>query len=204
MMLEVRALRTGLFGPIDLSVGAAECVAVRGPSGAGKSLMLRAIADLDPNEGEVRLNGTSRAAMPAHLWRRRVAMVPAESGWWSGKVGDHFPPGAEVAALLEAIGLPDAADWEVARLSSGERHRLAIARALALGPEAIVLDEPTATLDAAAAERIEALLRARCANGAALLVVTHDATQPARLGARELWMEHGRLSPVPDGIGAGM
>jgi len=201
-MLEIRALRTGLVGPVDLSVAAAECVTIRGPSGSGKSLLLRAIADLDPNEGDLRLNGTSREAMPADLWRRRVAMVPAESGWWSERVGDHFGPGAEVAPVLEAVGLPDAEGWQVARLSSGERHRLALARALALSPEAILLDEPTATLDAAAAARVEALLRERCAGGAALIVVTHDDTQPERLGARQFRMEHGHLAPLPAGAGA--
>lgn len=195
-MLSVTELSTPFIGPLDLSVAAGECVTVQGPSGSGKSLMLRAIADLDPNRGDLRLGGDSREGLPAHEWRRRVAMVPAESGWWSDRVRDHFEPEGPQPALLEAVGLPEALSWKVSRLSTGERHRLAIIRALALEPEAILLDEPTATLDDAATRHVEALLRQQCARGAALLVVTHEAAQPGRLAARRLRMEAGRLSPL--------
>lgn len=194
-MLEIRDLRTALVGPIDLSVAAGECVTVQGASGSGKSLMLRAIVDLDPAEGNLRLDGASRQDMPAHIWRQRVALVPAESGWWAERVDEHFEPGATVTALLEAVGLSGSLHWEVERLSSGERHRLAIVRALAINPVALLLDEPTAMLDDAATGRVESLLRQRCARGMALVVVTHDADQPERLGARRLWMEKGRLVP---------
>ena len=90
-MLIVNGLRTKAGGPVDFSLHGGEIVAVRGPSGSGKSLMLRAIADLDPAEGEITLDGTPRARIPAPEWRRRVAFVPAESGWWDDRVGAHFP-----------------------------------------------------------------------------------------------------------------
>ncbi len=191
-MLSVHGLHTKAGGPADLEVAAGEIVALRGASGSGKSLLLRALADLDPAEGEVALDGTPRAAIPAPEWRRRVAFVPAESGWWADRVGAHFTGGAE---LVEALGLDRGAlDWEVGRLSTGERQRLAIARALALDPEVWLLDEPTAALDAEAAGRVERLIREGRARGAAILMVTHDPGQARRLADRTLQIHAGRLA----------
>lgn len=191
-MLRVRGLVTKAGGPAELDLAAGEIVALRGPSGAGKSLLLRALADLDPAEGEVSLDGTPREAIPAPEWRRLVAYVPAESGWWADRVRAHFANGA---GLVERLGLdPAALDWEVRRLSTGERQRLAIARALALEPRVWLMDEPTAALDAEAAARVEALLREGREDGAAILIVTHDAEQARRLADRTLHIEAGRLS----------
>ena len=204
-MLIVNGLRTKAGGPVDFSLRGGEIVAVRGPSGAGKSLMLRAIADLDPAEGEVTLDGTKRARIPAPEWRRRVAFVPAESGWWADRVGDdrvgaHFPAGGGNSGLIEALGLdPAVLDWEVRRLSTGERHRLAIARALVLGPEVWLFDEPTAALDAEAARRVERVITQGRDRGVAILLITHDDTQAARLADRTLTMADGRLV-APEGV----
>ncbi|HUF88066.1 MAG TPA: ABC transporter ATP-binding protein [Thermohalobaculum sp.] len=195
-MLSVRGLRTRAGGPAEFELRPGEILALRGPSGSGKSLLLRALADLDPAEGEVVLGGTPREAIAAPLWRRRVAYVPAESGWWADRVGAHFPAAGESAAdLVVALGLaPESLDWEVRRLSTGERQRLAIARALVLKPEIWLLDEPTAALDAEASGRVEALLRKGRADGAAILIVSHDAGQAGRLADRTLEMHAGRLT----------
>lgn len=199
-MLIVNGLRTKAGGPADFSLRGGEIIAVRGPSGSGKSLMLRAIADLDPAEGEVSLDGTERARIPAPEWRRRVAFVPAESGWWDDRVREHFPDGGGDTALIEALGLdPAALDWEVRRLSTGERHRLAIARALVRKPEVWLFDEPTAALDAEAARRVEAVITQGRDRGAAILLVTHDDAQAARLADRTLTMAAGRLV-APEGV----
>jgi len=199
-MLIVNGLRTKAGGPADFSLRGGEIIAVRGPSGSGKSLMLRAIADLDPAEGEVSLDGTKRARIPAPEWRRRVAFVPAESGWWDDRVREHFPDGGGDTALIEALGLdPAALDWEVRRLSTGERHRLAIARALALEPGVWLFDEPTAALDAEAAGRVEAVICQGRDRGAAILLVTHDDAQAARLADRTLTMADGCLV-APEGV----
>jgi len=195
-MLQITGLRTPLIGPMDLTVAAGECVAILGPSGSGKSLLLRAIADLDPGEGTVRLGDRDRNGMPAPDWRRLVGLVPAESGWWADRVADHFLPGPDVAPLLEAVGLPEALGWEVARLSTGERQRLALARALAVGPQALLLDEPTAALDADATTRVERLIAERRADGVPVLLVTHDPAQARRLATCCFSMEHGRLRPA--------
>ena len=197
-MLIVNGLMTKAGGPADFSLAGGEIVAVHGPSGSGKSLMLRAVADLDPAAGEVSLDAVPRAQIPAPEWRRRVAYVPAESGWWDDRVGAHFPDDGDTAhALIEALGLsPAALDWEVRRLSTGERHRLAIARALVRDPKVWLFDEPTAGLDADSANRVERVLVEGRARGAAILVVTHDDSQAARLADRVLTMAAGRLSAL--------
>ena len=84
-------------------------------------------------------------------------------------------------------------EWEVSRLSTGERQRLAIARALCRKPEALLLDEPTASLDEQATGRVEDLIRECCQAGMALLLVTHDRQQAERTAKRILRMRDGRI-----------
>jgi ABC-type lipoprotein export system ATPase subunit len=159
------------------------------------------VVDLDPNEGSVRLNDHERNVLRADRWRKLVAMVPSESGWWDDRVSDHFDPDCDAGPLLRAVGLPGAMDWDVSRLSSGERHRLAIARALCNRPKAILLDEPTATLDQAATELIEDLVRAECDRGVSIIIVTHDQAQASRLCTRHFAMVRGHLQPEPSVTG---
>ncbi len=205
-VLTIRNLKSRLVGPVSLDVASGACVAITGRSGSGKSLLLRAIVDLDPASGDVGLGGTAREDIPAWQWRRKVMLVPAESGWWADRVADHFDAECDPAPALRQVGLPAALDWDVARLSTGERHRLAIARAVCLQPDAMLFDEPTAALDAESAECVEALIADQRARGAAILLVTHDAGQVARLADRHLAMDAGRLTPSPTeeaGAGAG-
>src|SRR5262252_689372 len=89
-LLQVRDLRTDLLKSASFSLSAGECIAISGPSGSGKTLLLRAIADLDPNEGMVSLDGHDRSTVPGPEWRRRVDYLPAEPGWWADIVGEHF------------------------------------------------------------------------------------------------------------------
>lgn len=193
-LLRIEALRGAHFGPVSLSLGRGETVIVSGPSGSGKTLFLRAVADLDPNEGRVLLNGVKREAIPPAVWRRRVGLLPAEPAWWAPTVGEHFPPHAEPP--LEALGLPgDALSWTVPRLSTGERQRLALLRLLANGPDVLLLDEPTANLDARSRERVEGLLLRYCEDSrCGTLWVTHDTGQGRRLGARLCLFEAGRIT----------
>src|SRR4029077_8608511 len=135
--LVVKELRSQFAGPFDLKLGDGACAAITGPSGSGKSLFLRMIADLDPNEGKVWLNGTERASIIAPDWRRKVTYVSAESGWWADTVIEHFTPDkrSEVAGLTARLGLPaDLLDSSIARLSTGEKQRLALVRARLLFP----------------------------------------------------------------------
>jgi ABC-type multidrug transport system ATPase subunit len=183
-----------LIGPISFDIAAGECLALMGASGAGKSLLLRAIVDLDPSTGNITLGSHARADMPASEWRKRVALVPAESGWWADRVRDHFPGKSNAMELIGKLGLAGALEWDVARLSSGERQRLAIARALCRKPLALLLDEPTASLDEHATELLEDLIRSCCGEGMAVLMVTHNRRQAERMAKRVLRMSDGRVN----------
>jgi len=192
-MLRIRALHAPGVQLEMLDLADGECVAVGGPSGSGKTLLLRALADLDPSAGEVVLDGAAREAMAAPEWRRRVTYVAAEPGWWADSVAEHFPDWAHAIPLVEALLLPATCrDWPIARLSTGERQRLGLLRALVLEPQVLLLDEPTSGLDDAATAAVEQLLGARFAAGTSALWVTHDARQASRIARRSLSLEHGR------------
>jgi ABC-type iron transport system FetAB ATPase subunit len=195
--LEIHGLRCIGRGPFDLGVEAGECVALSGPSGAGKTLLLRAVADLDPHEGHVTLDGAGCGSMPAPAWRRRVGLLPSESQWWRATVGEHFD-GVEDSAL-ESLGFGrEALDWPIVRLSSGERQRLAVLRILAHEPRVLLLDEPTANLDAESTERVEDLIASyRKRTDAAVLWVTHGAEQARRVARRAFRVTAGGLLPEP-------
>ena len=197
--LSVRDLRSRFGGPFTFDVAAGECVAIQGPSGAGKSVLLRMLADLDPHDGTVLLDGRAAASMPAPAWRAAVVYQAAEPAWWEDTARAHFAPGDmdAVAAALAALGLAGALlDTPIDRLSTGERQRLALVRSLVRRPRVLLLDEPTAALDPAGVARAEALLASHLAQGLALLIVTHSGEQAARLAHRILRLEHGRLAPA--------
>ena len=194
LLLRVRDLMTITVGPISFDLPAGGCLALSGPSGAGKSLTLRAIADLDPNQGEISLKGASRESMSAPAWRRQVGYLPAEPGWWDDRVGAHFEDWAKAAPMIAALGVPaESHDWEVVRLSTGERQRLGLARALALDPRVILLDEPTANLDDEATAAVEKLIAAQRAAGMGVVWVTHDSAQAQRVAQRRLLLTDGKL-----------
>jgi UDP-glucose/iron transport system ATP-binding protein len=189
--LMVKDLRSRFAGPFGFTVPSGTCTAITGPSGSGKSLMLRMIADLDPNEGEVWLDGQARASLAAPAWRRRVTYVAAESGWWTDKVGDHFPKDvcSDLKALAVRLGLDRAQlDAPVIQLSSGEKQRLALIRALLVRPKVLLLDEPTGALDTASIARVEEMLAEFTSAGGALILVTHDPEQASRLGTVQFRM----------------
>jgi putative ABC transport system ATP-binding protein len=191
-VLQVRDLRTNILKPATFSVSAGECIAVRGPSGAGKTLLLRALADLDPNEGLVTLDGRDRSTITGPEWRRLVGYVPAEPGWWADRVGDHFGEWTAALAFVRDLGFPEKIKaWPVTQLSTGERLRLALVRALMVRPTMLLLDEPTAALDAASVSAVESLISARMRTGLAVLWVTHDTEQAKRVAHRLLVVEAG-------------
>ncbi|HEY0212115.1 MAG TPA: ATP-binding cassette domain-containing protein [Paenirhodobacter sp.] len=176
-------------GPVSLHLRAGECVALRGPSGVGKSTVLRALADLQPHGGQVWLDDIAMQAMPAPQWRRRVRYAAAEPGWWAPCLGDHFRDPAAQAAGLQRLGLPPAIlDRLVEDVSSGERQRLALLRAIEDQPQFLLLDEPTSSLDPDTVARVEALLRDLLAGGMGILLVSHDGAQATRLADRIIMM----------------
>ncbi len=191
---DISALKTDIFGPLSLQLDAGECVSIRGKSGTGKSVFLRAIADLDPNDGSVMLGDIKRVIIPAFEWRRIVMLLPAESGWWADRVGEHFEDAAAAKKLLDILALPvEVLDWQVSRLSTGERQRLAIARALSLSPKVLLLDEPTAALDPQATEFVETIMRQQMVAGVSIILVTHDEAQAHRMAHRSYVLENNSL-----------
>ena len=191
-LLSVRGLvRAGIDIP-DFELAPGEALAVVGPSGSGKSLFLRALADLDPNEGDLRLAGDAREAMPGPAWRWRVTYVPAESGWWAEHVREHFEDWDAALGCIEGMGFQaDTGEWPVSRLSTGERQRLALARAFTQGPDVLLLDEPTSGLDVQMMLAVEAWLKDFLATGGGLIFTTHDPAQARRLAKRCLRFEAG-------------
>jgi phosphate-transporting ATPase len=193
-MLIVQNLSRPGLEPTSFELAAGECIALRGPSGAGKTLLLRALADLDPSDGEVLLDGTPRSRIPAPQWRRRVGYVPAEPGWWSERLDEHFQDWDSQAGPARRLQIASSvAGRRVSQLSTGERQRLALLRALEHRPEVLLLDEPTGPLDDESTAAVEALLREKQANGLALFWVTHDKRQAGRVSDRQFWIDRGRL-----------
>jgi phosphate-transporting ATPase len=156
--------------------------------------LLRAVADLDPNEGLVCLDGRSRSSIAGPEWRRQVGYVPAEPGWWADTVGEHFGEWTAALTFVRDLGFPEEAKaWPIARLSTGERLRLALIRALMVRPKVLLLDEPTAALDPASVAGAESLIDTQLRAGLAVLWVTHDSEQAKRVAHRFLVVNGGQV-----------
>jgi len=178
----------------DFDLHDGEAVAVTGASGAGKSLILRGIADLIPNEGEMSLEGLNRAGMSGPDWRRLVTYVAATPGWWAERVGDHFSDLACAKELAVEFLLPeDIFASPVAQLSTGEQQRLVLIRALVQYPKVLLLDEPTSGLDGEATARVEERLHKFLQDGGSVLFITHDDEQVRRLAQRSLHIVDGQI-----------
>lgn len=168
-----------------------------GASGAGKSLLLRAIADLIPHEGDAAFNNHACSETYPVVWRRRVGLLPAESYWWADRVGVHFE---QLTAQCKdtwfaQLGFTkEVMDWEVARCSTGERQRLALLRLLCQLPQVLLLDEPTASLDPTSVHGVEDLLATiRQESSIPILWVSHDEQQIKRVASRHLRLVDGEL-----------
>ena len=194
-MLKIRNLSALMVHVKDLDLAPGDCIAVMGPSGSGKSLFLRAVADLDPSDGEVSLGGADRLAMTGPEWRRQVIYVGPESGWWEDDVRAHFRDPDALTGLLVRLGMSaECMNWPVSRLSTGERQRLAIARAMDRGPKVLLMDEPTGALDQEATARVEGILHDFLQDGGIAILATHEKAQATRIAGRTLRIADGRLS----------
>ena len=179
MSLIVNKLSSSLLPEISFNASPGQCLCLAGPSGVGKTLLLRAIADLDPNQGDIQLENKARESFSPDSWRKKVTYVPAESFWWSDLVSDHFtdsnPP-------LEKLGLnPDSLNWTTSRLSSGEKQRLSILRAMDHDPKVLLLDEATANLDNTNRDAVESLVRELLGQDKIIIWVSHDKQQRQRM-----------------------
>jgi len=196
-VLSLRAVSSSRLAPVTLDLFAGEAIAIVGQSGSGKSLLLRQIADLDPGAGEVSLNGVDRSAMKGFEWRRHVMYCQAEAGWWEDGVAAHFSESEVAQEMASRLGISkDIFHAQVMALSTGERQRLALVRALSLSPHVLLLDEPTAALDQDATMRVEKELERYLSQGGSMVFVTHNVAQAHRLSQRLFRMTAGLLESV--------
>ena len=174
--------------------------AILGPSGSGKSTLLRLLNRLaDPDEGLVRLHGADVRELDPLELRRRVGMVAQLPAPVPGSVADNVCLGPRLAGRdadpvrpLRLAGLGESfLERDASRLSVGEQQRVMLARALALEPEVLLLDEPTASLDAEATTAVESALREL--PGVSIVLVTHDRAQAGRLAERTVELAEGRV-----------
>jgi zinc transport system ATP-binding protein len=206
---------------VSMTVAMGEVVAILGANGSGKSTLVRAVLRLVPlAAGTAELFGT-----PQHRFRQwqRIGYVPQRIGAASGvpatvrevvaagrlaRRGILRPPGAAdraaVTAALQAVGLAERASDPVATLSGGQQQRALIARALAGRPELLILDEPTAGVDAASQEAFAEALRSFVAGGGSALLVAHELGPLHPLIDRAVVVHHGRIAhdgAVPEPAG---
>lgn len=173
---------------------------IMGPNGAGKSLLLRLIAGLiQPDAGLVSLNtesgdGVARTALMAQrpvLLRRSVAANLEFALTVYGVDRKERP--ARIDDLLSLVGLEALANRPARLLSGGEQQRLSLARALAMDPDILLLDEPTASLDPNATSHIEKTVLQAAAAGVKVIFVTHNRDQARRLADEVVFLHRGRL-----------
>ncbi|MEW6422311.1 MAG: ABC transporter ATP-binding protein, partial [Deinococcota bacterium] len=186
-----------------LRLRAGESLGVSGPSGGGKTTLIRLLTrDLDPDAGRVTLNGADLRDLDLAALRARISLHEQDAPLLDGtlrenlRLGDHHATDHRLRGLLDDLGLThlDLDTWVGeggTRLSGGERARVSLARAL-LGPgDLLLLDEPTAHLDAATEARVLRVIGRERA-GRALLIVTHRAA-PLALTGRHLTLRGGHL-----------
>lgn len=186
---------------VNLVLEAGPRTIVLGPNGSGKSVLLRLCHGLlAPTAGEVRFNGPESIA-----GRRRHAMVfqhpvmlrrSALANVDYGLAIAGMPREQRLAAAREAldrVGLAPVASQPARVLSGGEQQRLAIARAWAMRPELLLLDEPTSNLDPSATQEIEAAIQAMHAAGTKIVMITHNLGQAHRLGDEVVFLAAGRI-----------
>ena len=184
---------------IDLELPARSLTVVIGPNGSGKSLLLRLLHglieptaglvlwDLQPLDEAVRRRQTLVFQRPV-LLRRSVAANIRFALKLRGTDSSE-----RVEAALEEVGLADRARQPARLLSGGEQQRLALARALALEPQVLFLDEPTANLDPFATAAIESIVARTHERGTKVVMVTHDIGQARRLADDVVFLNHGRV-----------
>lgn len=204
---------------LSFEVGDGEMLFVTGRSGAGKTTVLRLIALLErPTQGQIWVNGEHLNTLRARAiprFRRKIGLVFQEPRLLRERsVFDNVAlpllvadvparqRAARVRAALEQVGLPRAEGALVGALSSGERTRVEIARAIVAQPVLLLADEPTANLDASAAAAVFELLQTQNRAGTTLLIATHDVDLARASGRREIALDRpdsggGELATLP-------
>lgn len=196
-----------LWQNVSFTLAAGDCVGLVAPSGAGKTLLFRGLVQLDPvQQGQVVFEGRSIADWALPAYRTQVMYLSQRPAMMEGSVADnlrhpftlgqhrHRAYRAErLLAWLDSLGRgPDFLTLSATQLSGGERQLVALLRALQLEPKLLLLDEPTASLDPATIQRVEALLTQWLQGpNRALMITSHDPAQIDRFTHRRLGLGHG-------------
>jgi putative ABC transport system ATP-binding protein len=191
-----------ILDSVSLKIKKREFFIIQGESGSGKTTLLRLMNRLEEaSSGEVLIEGRPITEIHPQELRKQVVMVFQEPRLFQGTVLHNLQLAPRyhdiplnVDSLLEAVGLKGYEERDAASLSGGEKQRLAIARALALKPKAILMDEPTSALDEASKRDVEKLIvKLKKKHGATVALVTHDLEQARRLGERGIILDKGRI-----------
>ncbi|MDD4446586.1 MAG: phosphate ABC transporter ATP-binding protein [Methanothrix sp.] len=219
--LEVRSLsksigKAVILHEVNLTVERGEILGLIGPTGSGKTTLLRLINLLDnPSAGSILFSGKEVSGKPekeALATRRKMAMVFQKPVMFKATVEENVSYGlrmrgrqerdeeismsARVEEALEMVGLSGYESRDANTLSGGEMQRIALARALILQPELLLLDEPTANLDPRSAASIDSLLSSLAGSRTAVILATHNMEQCRKLAGRVAVLQAGRLAAL--------
>ena len=216
--LEVRSLSKNIGSAeilkgIDLTVERGEILGLIGPTGSGKTTLLRLINLLDePSTGSIHFDGREVSGRPERellAARRKMAMVFQKPVMFKASVEENVSFGLKMRGrvdaegvrgrmkeALAAVGLSGYESRDANTLSGGEMQRIALARALVLQPELLLLDEPTANLDPRSAASIDSLLQSLAGGRTAVILATHNMQQCRKLADRVAVLQAGRLVAV--------
>jgi tungstate transport system ATP-binding protein len=224
-LLEVRSLGKNIgsaeiLREINLTVERGEILGLIGPTGSGKTTLLRLINLLDePSRGCILFDGREVSGRPERellCVRRKMAMVFQKPVMFKASVEENVSYGLRmrgsvdatndcggkislsdrVEEALAAVGLSGYERRDANTLSGGEMQRIALARALVLQPELLLLDEPTANLDPGSAASIDSLLHSLARGRSAVIIATHNMEQCRRLAGRVAVLQAGRLAAL--------
>ena len=193
-----------LLDAVTLTLSAGAPTVLIGPNGAGKTSLLRvAMGLLKPTQGRLTWGGRDVAppTRRAFVFQRPVMLrrsVEANLRYAMTAGRGDASPGSSISELLALVGLGHAATRPARRLSGGEQHRLALARALARDPAVLFLDEPTASLDPASTKAVEDVIRAVSQRGIKVVMSTHDLGEARRLAGRIVLLNRGRIVETAD------
>jgi len=212
--LEVRSLsksigKAVILHEVSLTVERGEILGLIGPTGSGKTTLLRIINLLDePSTGSILFGDKEVSGRPEKeslATRRKMAMVFQKPVMFRASVKENVSYGLRmrgrqeryekirVEEALEMVGLSGYESRDANTLSGGEMQRIALARALILQPELLLLDEPTANLDPRSAASIDSLLRSLAGSRTAVILATHNMEQCRKLAGRVAVLQAGRL-----------